>query len=269
MRADSAEGHRVPRDDRELTGVIPLSVGRRRAAPCRRRDRRRRAGPASRTRRPAHSLAVVRSRLRTSSRRPWRDRLRRGTPGRRIRDEADPREPSRRLPDAATGGAAHGFPRDTATARRPRPLRPPPVPVRAARRRAARASSARARIWAASTAAFLAPALPTATVATGMPPGICTVESRASRPSARPPGSGHADHRADGLGRDDAGEVRRHAGAADEHPDACRPQPSRTKSRVRSRVRCAELTCATQATPRRSSSARCLAHDVPVAGATP
>ena len=35
---------------------------------------------------------------------------------------------------------------------------------------------------AASSAAFLAPALPMANVPTGMPPGICTVASRASRP---------------------------------------------------------------------------------------
>src|SRR3990172_4319491 len=35
---------------------------------------------------------------------------------------------------------------------------------------------------AAKSPAFIAPALPIANVATGMPPGICTVESSASRP---------------------------------------------------------------------------------------
>jgi hypothetical protein len=35
---------------------------------------------------------------------------------------------------------------------------------------------------AAKSAAFLAPALPMEKVATGMPPGICTVDSSASRP---------------------------------------------------------------------------------------
>ncbi len=43
-------------------------------------------------------------------------------------------------------------------------------------------ASATPMIWAARMAAFLDPALPMATVATGTPPGICTVESKESRP---------------------------------------------------------------------------------------
>ena len=46
---------------------------------------------------------------------------------------------------------------------------------------AARSSSERASIWHAKMAALSAPSM--ATVATGMPEGICTVESSASRPS--------------------------------------------------------------------------------------
>ena len=42
--------------------------------------------------------------------------------------------------------------------------------------------SFRAKMLAASRAAFLAPAVPIATVATGTPPGICTIESRAPSP---------------------------------------------------------------------------------------
>ena len=57
--------------------------------------------------------------------------------------------------------------------------------VRSAASFSARASSLKARISAASHAAFLAPFR--ATVATGMPLGICTVASRASMPSMAPP----------------------------------------------------------------------------------
>src|SRR5690554_2208428 len=49
-------------------------------------------------------------------------------------------------------------------------------------RRAAMRSSETLKIWAANRAAFTAPALPMAMVATGTPPGICTMERRESRP---------------------------------------------------------------------------------------
>src|SRR5690606_2056977 len=57
--------------------------------------------------------------------------------------------------------------------------------VRSARHfasRPARASSDRARIWAASRPALVAPASPMARVPTGTPPGIWTMESRESSP---------------------------------------------------------------------------------------
>ena len=57
------------------------------------------------------------------------------------------------------------------------------VPANDAVRVPADGKSATAMIRAASQAAFFAPALPTATVATGMPPGIWTVARSASRPS--------------------------------------------------------------------------------------
>ena len=72
-----------------------------------------------------------------------------------------------------------------------------------------------------SSAAFIDPL--TATVATGMPLGICTVESSASRPSEIAARQRHADDGQGRVGGHDAGEVGRHAGAADERRVAVLP----------------------------------------------
>ena len=72
-------------------------------------------------------------------------------------------------------------------------------------------------ICAAKIPALAAPALPIAMVATGMPAGICTVASKASRPlrleeSIGIPMTGKA-----GVSRDGAGQMRSGAGAADDY----------------------------------------------------
>ena len=70
----------------------------------------------------------------------------------------------------------------------------------------------------ASRPAFLA--LPTATVATGTPPGICTIDSSESRPSSCASGTGTP---ITGSGVIDAvmpGQVRGAAGTGDDHPQA-------------------------------------------------
>src|SRR5205085_12549118 len=54
--------------------------------------------------------------------------------------------------------------------------------LRQAARRSDKAGSDRASTAAASSAALIAPALPMARVPTGMPAGICTIESRLSMP---------------------------------------------------------------------------------------
>ena len=107
----------------------------------------------------------------------------------------------------------------------------------------------RAMIWAASRPAFSAP--PTATVATGMPGGICTVESSESKPP-RAHGDRHADHRPRGVRGDGARQVRRAARAAD---NALTPRPaSFTNAAVSSGVRCAESTRTSTASPSASST---------------
>src|SRR3989344_1355583 len=76
---------------------------------------------------------------------------------------------------------AHGFPPSDGSSVGPSPTES----VRFSRHlvsRAASALSSRARIAAAKSAAFFAPASPIAKVATGMPPGICTIERSESNP---------------------------------------------------------------------------------------
>ena len=70
---------------------------------------------------------------------------------------------------------------------------------------------------AASRAAFSA--LPMATVATGIPRGIWTIESSESRPPRCWVGIGHADDRQRRLGGEHARQVGGAAGAGDDHPD--------------------------------------------------
>ncbi len=60
----------------------------------------------------------------------------------------------------------------------------------------------------------------TATVATGTPEGIWTVESRASKPLEGPGGDRDADDGQVGAGGDGAGEVGGHAGGADYYFEA-------------------------------------------------
>ena len=98
-----------------------------------------------------------------------------------------------------------------------RPRRGTRPDARPAHRRARPASAT------ASRAALAAPS--TATVATGMPLGICTVASRASRPSAMPPLSGTPIDGERGVGGHRTGQVGGQARAADDHPEpgvACR-----------------------------------------------
>ena len=92
--------------------------------------------------------------------------------------------------------------------------------LRCCRRREARPSSCRARIAAARSAAFTAPARPIASVPTGTPAGICTVErSESSRraPSTRPARRARATSVFDAT---IPGEVRRSARARDDHLQA-------------------------------------------------
>ena len=88
----------------------------------------------------------------------------------------------------------------------------------------ARASSGRlvARIATASRPAFLAPALPMASVPTGTPPGICTIDSSESSPCSAALCTGTPSTGTHGVRGDHAGQVRGAAGAGDDHLDAAR-----------------------------------------------
>ena len=76
-------------------------------------------------------------------------------------------------------------------------------------------------------------ALPTATVATGTPDGICTIESRESMPSRCLSGDRDADHRQRRDRGEHAGQVGRSPGAGDDHRAgrARRPRGRRRASR--------------------------------------
>ena len=108
-------------------------------------------------------------------------------------------------------------------------------------------------IWAASIPALVAPGLPMATVATGMPAGICTVASSESIPCSE----------VDGIGTPMTGSVV----CAAITPARCaappapamitripRPAAFRAKSAVRSGERCAEVTSISYAIPNSSSA---------------
>ena len=78
-------------------------------------------------------------------------------------------------------------------------------------------------------------ALPTATVATGMPAGICTIDSSESRPSRCCERHRHADHRQRRHRRGHARQVGGAAGAGDDHleaPVGRAPARSRTSRRA-------------------------------------
>ncbi len=64
----------------------------------------------------------------------------------------------------------------------------------------------------ANSAAFVAPALPMASVATGTPPGICTIESSESSPLSVLDSHGHAQHGQRGVRGDHAGQMGRASG---------------------------------------------------------
>ena len=77
-----------------------------------------------------------------------------------------------------------------------------------------------ARMAAASSAALMAPALPMASVPTGMPAGIWTIDSRLSTPRSAVALHRHAQHRQRGQRRRHARQVGRAAGAGDDHLEA-------------------------------------------------
>ena len=77
-----------------------------------------------------------------------------------------------------------------------------------------------ARIATASRPAFFAPGLPIASVATGTPPGICTIDSSESSPCSARALHRHAEHRQHGVRRDHAGQMGGAAGAGDDHLQA-------------------------------------------------
>ncbi len=69
----------------------------------------------------------------------------------------------------------------------------------------------------ANSAALRAPAWPMASVPTGTPAGICTIERSESRPVECLALDGHAQHGQHGVGGDHAGQVGCAAGAGDDH----------------------------------------------------
>ena len=95
----------------------------------------------------------------------------------------------------------------------------------------------------ASRPAFFAPGLPMASVATGTPPGICTIESSESRPLQRRALHRHAEHRQQRVRRHHARQVRRAAGAGDDHLECPRLGAPGANSAIQAGVRCAETTC--------------------------
>ena len=92
------------------------------------------------------------------------------------------------------------------------------------------AGSDSARIAAARSAAFCAP--PMATVATGRPGGICTVESSESSPPSVPADSGTPITGSVVCATTRAGQVRGQPGAGDEHLDALALGVARVAARL-------------------------------------
>ncbi len=69
---------------------------------------------------------------------------------------------------------------------------------------------------------MVAPALPMASVPTGTPPGICTIDSSESRPCSAALCTGTPSTGSTVCDGDHAGQVRGAAGAGDDHLDAAR-----------------------------------------------
>ena len=143
-----------------------------------------------------------------------------------------PSWPPPRMPITLPGGSITSRPSDRRDAR-PGFRRPPRSgAARQAASAAAIASSLSARIAAASSAALIAPARPIASVPTGTPAGICTIESRLSSALERAALDRHAEHRQRRHRRDHAGQVRRAAGAGDDHLEAARLGARRRSARA-------------------------------------
>ena len=121
-----------------------------------------------------------------------------------------------------------------------------------------------ARMPTASRAALAAPALPIASVATGTPLGIWTIESSESRPLSAWLCDRHAEHRQHRLRRDHARQVRGAAGAGDDHLDARGRRRSWAYSAIQPGVRCAETTRHSCGTPNRRQHLVGVAHRLPV-----
>ena len=83
-------------------------------------------------------------------------------------------------------------------------------------------------------------ALPIATVATGTPAGICTIDSSESRPSSWSSGTGTPITGQRGHRRGHAREMRGAAGAGDDHAQTPIGGRARAYSNIASGVRCAD-----------------------------
>ena len=91
----------------------------------------------------------------------------------------------------------------------------------------------------ARSAALVAPALPIASVPTGMPPGICTIESSESMPFRAWLSTGTPSTGSRVCAATMPGKMRRAAGAGDDHFDPAGLRRMRRYSAI-SGVRCAE-----------------------------
>ena len=94
-------------------------------------------------------------------------------------------------------------------------------------------------------------ALPMATVATGTPAGICTMESSESSPRSALRRHRHADHRQRRMRGEHPGQVGRAARPRDDHPQAARRAPC-ARTRPYRRACDAPRRCAAHS-PRRSA----------------
>ena len=103
---------------------------------------------------------------------------------------------------------------------RPGDRRPPPSAAARQSSSALRSfASPSARMAAASSAAFMAPAVPIASVPTGTPPGICTIDRRLSSPPSALLSIGTPKHRQRRHRRHHARQMRGAAGAGDDDLD--------------------------------------------------
>ena len=141
--------------------------------------------------------------------------------------------------------------------------------ARRATRAAARAppGAAAATMAAASSAALAAPGSPMASVPTGTPFGICTMESSASTPLSAVAGIGTPSTGTSRLGGDHAGQVRRAARRGDDDLEPARLRPCAAYSNIQSGVRCAETTRTSCGISSSASSSTARGHDPQVAAA--